>query len=109
MQLQKQMIDGKIIFDRSKGKFMSKKKMVKFAEDFWEQGLRDEQREEMKKDILKKIEKLINKYIRNELKCRMKIDEEWRKKELSIYSNQYFAFTELRSFWDELKEELKNN
>lgn len=51
MQLQKQMINEKIIFDRNTGKFMSKKQMIKFAEDFWEQGLRDDERIEFEKSI----------------------------------------------------------
>ena len=66
----------------------------------------------MEKELLKKIEKLINKYIREELKVKKRIDEEWEKeKDFSyprIYSNQYFAFIELMSFWNELKEMLKH-
>jgi len=51
MQLQKQMINGKIIFDNNTKKFMTKLRMIKFAEDFWEQGMRDDERGEIEKGI----------------------------------------------------------
>jgi len=47
MQLQKEMLNGKIIFDRLTKKFMTKKQMIKFAEDFWEQGLREDEVKEI--------------------------------------------------------------
>ena len=45
-----------------------------------------------------KIFKLINKYVNKEWK---------RDKSFPMYSNQYFAFEELRCFWLELLELLK--
>jgi len=68
--------------------------------------------------LLKKTEKLINKYIRDELKYKMRIEKEWKKEDLEcqetntspnypkIYSNQYFSFIELQSFWNKLKNKL---
>jgi len=61
-------------------------------------------------NLNKRILELINEYINRENKTIMDIRKDWKKhKETSgrIYSNQFFAFTELRDFWLDLKDVLK--
>jgi hypothetical protein len=62
----------------------------------------------MKQTIKKQILELINKYLKRENKICLDVRKEW-KQEINpsyprIYSNQYYAFMELRSFWKELKK-----
>jgi len=68
--------------------------------------------------LKKEIEELINKYLKEEKKTCLNIKNEWKSEELKnkkthlgityprIYSNQYFAFMELKSFWEKLKQKL---
>ena len=64
------------------------------------------------------IEKLINKYLKEEKKICLEVRKEWKMEEAEkkithlginyprIYSNQYYAFMELKKFWEELKSQL---
>ena len=72
MKLKTQLIDGKIIFDNSKNKFMTKKQMIKFAEDFWEQGMRDNERNVVEDDLKKYCKEWHDNFDKEYLK--MKID-----------------------------------
>jgi len=70
-------------------------------------------------EMKKKCFSLINRYIRQELKLMADVRKEWKQEEKEakglnlpvnyprIYSNQYYAFMELQSFWKDLREELK--
>lgn len=60
--------------------------------------------------ILNKIEDLINDYLKREKKVTISISNEWKKeKSWKIYSNQYYAYTELKSFWNDLKKVIKED
>ena len=71
------------------------------------------------KEIKLKIRKLINDYLKKEKKTTIRITQEWKKEEQEnkkrklriihprIYSNEYFAFIELKNFWEEIKLVLK--
>jgi len=72
MQLQKNMINGKIIFDRSTGKFMTKRQMIKLAEGFWEQGLREDEVVEIVEPLKKECSEWGDDF--NKEYLRMKID-----------------------------------
>jgi len=72
MQLQKEMLNGKIIFDRLTKKFMTKKQMIKFAEDFWEQGLREDEVKEIVEPLREECKEWNEDFNKKYLK--MKID-----------------------------------
>ena len=66
------MINGKIIFDNHTKKFMNKKQMIKFAEDFWEQGMRNDERKEIEESLREECKEWNRDFNKEYLK--MKID-----------------------------------
>ena len=84
MQLQKQMINGKIIFDNHTKKFMDKKQMIKFAEDFWEQGMRDDERKEIEEPLRQECKE-----------WNMDFDKEYLKMKIDYLFQQFCEF-----MWD---------
>ena len=62
------------------------------------------------KELVKFILNKINKYLRRENKIIADIRKEWKDtREYKTYSNQYYAFFELRDFWLELKKQIEGN
>jgi len=51
------MINGKIIFDNHTKKFMTKKQMIKLAEIFWKQGIRNEEEKDIENYLKEECKK----------------------------------------------------
>jgi len=61
-----------------------------------------------RKNLIEDIRKMINKYLKEEKELCLDIRKEWKKgRNCELYSNQYYAFMELQSFWKDLKEQIK--
>jgi len=99
MKLKQELINGKIIFDNKNKKFMSKKEMIKFAKDFWKQGLREDEKKEIE-NAIKENCKVWNENFNKEY-LKMKINYLFEQFNETLYKD-YKTYKKLTPFdvWD---------
>jgi hypothetical protein len=66
-------------------------------------------RQEARKETFEEVEKIINKYLKEKTKTIHTINEDWKEhKSYPMYSNMYYAYVDLKDFYEDLKQQLKS-